>query len=338
MVQLKPALTVRRFEPGDHEQWDSFVERSVEGTFMHSRTFLSYHPPERFDDCSLIVIDDRDHWRAVFPAAAIVSGNTRILQSHPGATYGGIMMPEDTVTVQIDSIISSIADAARSEGFDQIRMRTPERIFRRRNFDELDTACFRAGFRIEGRELSCALRLNSSTRNELLERWRPLGRRHLRSAEKSGVTVRITDDFTEFWRILERTLDARHSAHPAHTLAEIQRLRDLLPGRVLLVGGYLNERLISGTVLFLFNSTAAHTFYIAQDYDFAEYNSLPSVMLAAAEFCRDKGFAWMNFGISSEPGTLGHELNHGLYGFKRSCGGEGVTRDLWSLSLTNQNP
>ena len=333
MVLVTPALRVRPFEVTDADAWDIFVERSVNGTFMQTRRFLGYHPPNRFRDRSLVLLDEGDRWLAVFPAAEVERDGQRLLQSHPGASYGGLVIGEDSTPAQLDEMVQLVVEHARGAGLHGIRLRSVEKVFCRRGCDELDVAYFRAGFVTEGRELSSALRLDGVSRDELLSRWTEMGRRNVRKAERSGVEVRVSDDFAAFWQLLEATLAARHDTHPTHTLDEIQQLRERLGDRIQLVAGYLKGRLVSGTVLFRFNDIAAHTMYMAQDYEFQQFRSLNLVLLHAAELSRDRGLRWLNYGISSEPGTRGLELNHGLFAFKRSCGGEGVVRDSLFLTL-----
>src|SRR5690349_11144509 len=85
-------LLVRRFEDVDADAWDRFVDESANGTFMHTRRFLSYHPPQRFHDHSLLFLDESQKLRAVFTAAEVLDKGRRILKSHPGATYGGLVV------------------------------------------------------------------------------------------------------------------------------------------------------------------------------------------------------------------------------------------------------
>ena len=333
MVRVTPALRLRPFEEADADGWDDFVERSVNGTFMQTRRFLGYHPPNRFRDHSLVLLDEDERWLAVFTAAKIERDGLRLLQSHPGASHGGLVISDDATPAQLDESVHLIVEHARDADFHGIRLRSVEKVFCRRGCDELDAAYFRAGFITEGRELSSALRLEGSSRDDLLARWTEMGRRNVRKAERAGVEVRVNDDFAAYWQLLEATLATRHDTHPTHTLDEILRLRECLGERVQIVGGYLEGRLVSGTVLFLLNDVAAHTMYMAQDYEYQQFRSLNLVLLHAGELCRERRLRWLNYGISSEPGTRGLELNHGLFSFKRSCGGEGVVRDSLFLTL-----
>lgn len=132
---------------------------------------------------------------------------------------------------------------------------------------------------------------------------------------------------------MQANLKSRHAAHPTHSLDEIERLRKLVGDRVLLVGGYLSDRLVAGVVLFMMNRFAAHTMYIGQDYRFNEHRTLQLVIYQALIECRTRGLAYLNYGISTIPGTLGRQLNGGLYAFKLRSGGDAVFRDIGQLEL-----
>jgi hypothetical protein len=51
------------------DDWDRFVAKSRNGTFIHSRAFMDYHS-DRFDDQSVLVISN-DEIIGVFPAHAM---------------------------------------------------------------------------------------------------------------------------------------------------------------------------------------------------------------------------------------------------------------------------
>ena len=60
---------VIRFQEEDAAVWDDFLLQTVNGTFLQSRRFLSYHPAGRFVDCSLMIYDKKHHLVAVWPGA-----------------------------------------------------------------------------------------------------------------------------------------------------------------------------------------------------------------------------------------------------------------------------
>ena len=60
--------TIRPYTPADAEAWEDLIDRSCNGTFLHTRRFVSYHR-ERFRDRSLLLEDRRGRVVGVFPAA-----------------------------------------------------------------------------------------------------------------------------------------------------------------------------------------------------------------------------------------------------------------------------
>ena len=116
----------------------------------------------------------------MFALRSALHDGQRLLQSHPGASYGGLVIGEDTTPAQLDELVRLVVEQARDAGLQGIRLRSVEKVFCRRGCDELDVAYFRAGFVTEGRELSSALRLDGASRDELLARWTEMGRRNAR--------------------------------------------------------------------------------------------------------------------------------------------------------------
>ena len=45
------------YSPDMEDDWDRFVAKSRNGTFIHSRAFMDYHS-DRFDDQSVLVISN----------------------------------------------------------------------------------------------------------------------------------------------------------------------------------------------------------------------------------------------------------------------------------------
>ena len=46
---------IYRYTDSDQSLWDDFVPNANNGTLFHLRSFLSYHPCDRFVDHSLLV-------------------------------------------------------------------------------------------------------------------------------------------------------------------------------------------------------------------------------------------------------------------------------------------
>ena len=86
-------LEIQRYNTIDQSAWDTFVPHGNNGTLFHLRSFLNYHPENRFTDHSLL-IKKRGKLFSVFPAAEKKIGTTINLISHPGASVGSFVVPE----------------------------------------------------------------------------------------------------------------------------------------------------------------------------------------------------------------------------------------------------
>ncbi len=324
---------VRRYCHEDCHLWDAFVENSINGTLMQTRQLLSYHPPDRFRDHSLLFLDSANRLCAVFPAAEISDPSGLVLKSHPGATYGGLVVDNSLSSARADQLIDCLTQHAAANGFRSIWLRHAEKVFHKQWCEELDAALFRADFQLIGRELSCAAKISKTDSSEVPANYSSAAQRATRKAIKSGVIAASSHDFCSYWRILESNLQEQHGTHPTHTLDEILRLKSIFPDKIQLIAATLDGEMTAGTVLFHMNTVASHTFYMAQDYRFQTSRSLNLVLAVAMRESAMRGARWLNYGISAIPGSGGREMNEGLYHFKRTCGGEGVVRDLFSKTL-----
>ena len=87
-------LLIKKYNESMREEWDLFVIKSNNGTIFNTREFLNYHINRKFNDCSLCFYNNKD-LICVLPAA-IDKANKKIF-SHPGASYGGLIIniPEE---------------------------------------------------------------------------------------------------------------------------------------------------------------------------------------------------------------------------------------------------
>lgn len=104
------------------EEWDRFVtEHSVNGTFLQTRRFLNYHPRDRFEDASYIVRDKKGAVVAVCPACIRIDQGKKVLYSHMGSTYGGIIISTKWYkTNKAIEIVKCLENKWRDDGFDKV--------------------------------------------------------------------------------------------------------------------------------------------------------------------------------------------------------------------------
>ena len=75
-----------RYTPELKAQWDSFVRKSRNGTFLFLRDYMDYHR-QRFTDFSLLIFH-KQSLVALLPLNKEADGS---VASHSGLTYGGLI-------------------------------------------------------------------------------------------------------------------------------------------------------------------------------------------------------------------------------------------------------
>ncbi|MFH1181013.1 MAG: GNAT family N-acetyltransferase [bacterium] len=305
------------------KKWDEFVASSCNGTIFHCQKFLSYHSSEKFKDFSLL-LSESGQIKSVFPAAAKEIEGKRYFFSHPGSSYGGLVVNENISIAEAFEYLKIVIDFAKKNSFDGIIIRHSERIFQKSPAEVLDFAMTWLGFGYYARELSSSVDLARFNFNKK-------ARNAVRKAEKLGLTGSLSQDYDGFFKLLCDNLAKKHNSLPTHSLEEMKKIKNLFPEDVFLMSVFLKEKMIAGIWFFRCNEVGLHTFYIAQDYDFQEYRPLN---LAAQELIRwaiEKKLRYLNFGISTE--EKGKVINWNLFKFKESFGAFGTRRDAYILNF-----
>jgi lipid II:glycine glycyltransferase (peptidoglycan interpeptide bridge formation enzyme) len=111
--------------------------------------------------------------------------------------------------------------------------------------------------------------------------------------------VKISDDYDAFYPILVKNKE-RHGVKPTHTLEELQRLKKLLPDNLTLFMVYKGTKPIAGSLMFACNKQVALCFYNMLLYEYEEYNPIHVVMYEVAKWATEKGFSWIDIGVSQD--------------------------------------
>jgi Acetyltransferase (GNAT) domain len=323
ITQAGSAPLVLGYDPSQDRCWDELVARSCNGTFLHSRQFISYHK-DRFADCSLLLQNRHGQTVGVFPAAHDPQDPATIV-SHPGLTYGGLVHDDSMRGETMISALGSVADRYRKLGYRQLRYKTVPAIYHSQPAEDDRYALFDMGARRYRSDLSAVIDL--SDRGRVSERRK----RSLARAESAGVST--GDDWASidgFWHALEMNLGQRHGVAPVHTLAEIRQLHDRFPAEISLITARIGPELVGGTVLFA-TRRVLHMQYLASTPHGRETNASDSVLEHAIGLGKERGYRFFDFGTCTT--NQGKELDQGLYQFKISFGAGGVSYDHYELDL-----
>lgn len=309
--------SVIRYTDDWKPRWDEFVDRSRNGTFLFRRDYMEYHR-DRFADHSL-VIHDEGRLLALLPA----SRSERQVVSHGGLTYGGFVIDEAVTCAKMLEIVDAVCAVLGQQGVSELIVKTVPHIYHRQPSAEFDYAAFRRGAVLYRRDVTTAVVPGQRAR------WQQRRLRSLKKAEAAGVTCRISDDLTAYWRLLAANLATVHQLRPVHTVDEMHLLQQRFPENIRLYSAWLGGEMVAGVIVYE-TAQVAHAQYSASSdagracgaLDLLFHHLLNEVFAAKPFF---------NFGVSTE--DEGRWLNEGLVGFKEGFGGRTITHDFYRFTL-----
>lgn len=320
-------FTILRFNQKDETAWDQFVPSGNNGTLFHLRSFLNYHPHERFIDHSLI-FEKKDKLFSVFPAAEIEVDSEKWLVSHPGSSIGSFVTPEHLSIADAMELTEALVDYAKANQFQKIRITLPPTLYYRRLTNYVDFAFFKQGFSYAKRDITSILFLEE-TLEKNLDKFRPSHRRAVRNAQSKGVVVKPSEDFKSFYGILKQNLKIRHNVDPTHSLDELIDIQKRFPEKVNLFGAYVGEIMVAGVVNFIVNNHVILAFYISHDEAYQDYRAVNLLFYTIFEWAIQQQFKIYDFGTF----TVNEEPNMGLGRFKENFGASGIFRDTIERTL-----
>lgn len=312
-------VNVDRYAQDGAAEWDDFVLRSRNGTFMHTRPYVEYHAA-RFTDASLVARTPRGRIVAALPANAVAHPEGRRLESHGGLTYGGWVLAPETTLGDVLGAFDGLDEHCRREGYSSVVYKQVPRVYHRTPSDEDEYALFLRGAVKTRHDVSSAVPLQS--------RLRPSsGRREgARRAGREGVVVHESSALGDFHALLAHVLADHHGATPTHSLEELALLREQFPQQIRLFTAELAGEMLAGALVYDCGQTV-HTQYLASGERGRRTGALDLVVLHLMdEVFQDRRY--LSFGISTEQG--GRVLNRGLASQKEMFGGRAVTCATWS--------
>lgn len=307
--------TVQPYNPSMAAEWNAFVARSKNGTFLFDRGYMEYHS-DRFTDCSFVARDDVGRLLGLFPAT--LHGDEII--SHGGLTFGGWITDTRMRVRMMFDLMNGLVEQAPAK---TIAYKAIPSIYHRQPADEDLYALTRIGARLIRRDVSAVI-------------WQrdPIGyaslrKRKIKAANEAGLVVRETADYSSYHAILSDVL-VRHDAKPVHSIEELELLHGRFSDNIRLFAAYQGDEMLGGTIVFD-NGFVAHTQYLANSAEGRDLGALDLVLSQlVSEIFRDREY--FSFGISTESG--GTVLNEGLIAQKEGFGARAVVHDFYEIDTS----
>lgn len=298
--------------------WNEFLASSKNSTFLINRCFMEYHSG-RFLDLSLLIFY-KNRLVALFPANNV---ENKIVYSHQGLTYGGIIVNGKMTTTLMLQITESLISYFSDLGFSEMVYKPIPHIYHRQASEEDLYALFRHKAELVGRNVSSTVYVGDKLD------YSSLRRRCLNKARKNDLYVKECADFDVFWALLNENLQLRHGVNPVHSLSEIKYLKSRFNHNIKLFGTFEDGCLIAGCVTFE-TDKVVHAQYISASDRGRTVGALDLLFdfLIRKTQAESKHF---DFGTSTEHG--GHLLNEGLISQKEGFGARATVYDTYKLKL-----
>ena len=196
-------MRINRYSPELVAPWNEFVGQSKNGTFLFHRSYMDYHP-DRYLDCSLVVLNDDEQIVALLPA----SRRSDVLVSHEGLTYGGFVSTAGMSTRRMLNIVQACLENVREAGISHIVYKCVPHVYHSLPAEEDTYALFRLGAMSTRRELSSAIdtRLTPPLQHRRM--------RALRGPSGAGCTSKRAPTSRTSGRCSRRTCRSATAANP----------------------------------------------------------------------------------------------------------------------------
>ncbi|WP_163195717.1 GNAT family N-acetyltransferase [Clostridium thermarum] len=313
-------LKIEVFQDSFSEKWDKFVlQESINGTFLQTRNFLNYHPKDRFIDNSLIVSKGTSIV-AVIPACTVDEEKGKVLCSHPGSTFGGIVLSKYFNDIKhVDALIPELDRYLKENNYRKVVLKNTSQLFSRDNTSLIDYFLFKNDY-LSYDELSFYVDYKNY-KEDILSNFSAGRRRDYKYSLKNNLVFRKLTTLKEiqgFYDIICENLK-KFNSKPVHTLQELidfkeNRLKDIAE----FYGVFEEDTLIAGSMVFKFENKVFHTQYLAalqSKLHLFPMNFLDTNLIMTA---KEQGFTCFSFGISTE--NHGKVLNYRLAEFKEGFG------------------
>jgi hypothetical protein len=326
---LETDLFLQRYDDSLRDEWDDFVvNKSINGTFLHTRKFYDHNPLNAIDDHSFIIYNN-SKISAVIPFTLVNDGTTLKLDSHPRCTYGGFIISPQVHIKDSVIMIEMIIKYAKNIDIGEIIIRNPFRILYNVHSDEMDYAMWYHGFTIKCRQLEIAIEL---THNKDLQSKYTKGTKSGVSKAKKLLRAEESEEYEAFWTLLEKTLISKYNARPTHNFQNFCTLKECVGGeKIKLFVTKQDGKIIAGVLVFLVNDLCVHAQYIAFDIEYQNMRPLNLLIDYIANWAYNSGYRYFNLGMANE--DEGRVINYNLFKFKESYGGRGILRETMQLTL-----
>ncbi|WP_248723598.1 GNAT family N-acetyltransferase [Seonamhaeicola sp. ML3] len=308
-----------RYSSEYFQEWNDFILKAKNGTFLFHRNFIEYHK-DRFQDFSLMIFKDKK-LLAVLPANIV--GDT--IYSHQGLSYGGLVFKNELKLNKIIEIFESLLRFLFEKKIPHLELKTLPSIYSKTPNDEITYLMFLLKAKLTKQESLSVINLNHSLK---IDANRMEG---FRRGNKSNLKIKEDDSLRLFWEsILIPNLLNKHSVKPVHTLDEIRMLKDMFPENIKQFNVFHEGDIVAGTTLFITDNTVKAQ-YISGNSKNNTLGSIDYLFVNLLDRFKDNVF----FDLGSSNLSDGMQINKGLQYWKEGLGARTIVQNFYKIEVEN---
>ncbi len=267
------------------KEWDEFVDKAKNGTFLFKRDFMEYHS-DRFEDYSLLIYE-KARLCAIFPA----NRHESTIHSHQGLSFGGLISQYNSKTTNIIVYFNAINNHLSINGFNNVIYKTVPQIYKTHFGQEDEYLLYLLNAKLVCCNLSSILDLSIDPQ---ISRNR---KRNFKKAQENNIIVEESNDFEKFWEVMELNLHKKYNSSSVHTSQEMELINSHFPDNIKLYLSKKEDVIVGGAVLFIFKNVVKIQYAHASEYG----KSLGAIDFMYFSFINDfkNKFRYIDFGSSN---------------------------------------
>ena len=321
-------ISVKKYKKNLSETWDQFVESSNNGTIYNTRRFLSYHIQRKFVDSSLCFFKQQKIV-AVLPAA--IKNNQLI--SHPGASYGGLIIRNNLKFAIIDKIITLLEQYCINNKILSIFLIPSPSIYWKKYDASLEYILEYKKFDVKESYISHAAPLDKTSPiiNHINRRKQRYIKNYINNNEFQIIEhFSFADKYGKaFYEILELN-KKKYSTTPTHSIRELTKLKKIFPDQIKLFISLKKKCVVGGAILFITNNNTSLVFYNAVAKNMRNTQLSAYQLYFCSNISEQLGMCFIDFGVSQKAETINPlSPKMSLIKFKEQLNAVGVRRKAY---------
>lgn len=312
-------FSIKKYDQNDYAIWNDFVALAKNATFLFHRDFMGYHQ-DRFEDFSLLVFEN-EKLKAVLPAN--IKG--KLVYSHQGLTYGGLLFSSKLKAEKVESILDEILSFLKENAIEAFHYKPMPSFYFSKGNQEIDFFLHNRGALPERKEMNLAVNL------QLPLHISKSKMKHFRRIENLDLDIVEEKDFQPFWEsILEPRLLEKFNAKPVHTKEEIALLKQKFPENIRQYSVYQNDEIIAGITIFE-TENVVKSQYGATSEKGEQVRALDFLFINLMHKYKRKGKKFFDMGIVNSEDEKGY--HPGLLQQKEELGCAVYNQDFYKITI-----